>query len=228
MFVYSRTPLRKEINWQVFFNGEPFFKTTEVPLYDESQSPSVESKLYASRKILSLERALPKSMAATFGFVDTAFALLALEQDSLPGQLAGDYEQSGVPLCTQNDIFADSVDTVILPAEGLYEENYFNYRWDVGILGKLTSEKLFDMFNCFFKNNKLTIRIDYTAYDGHTPFEISLYSIDGKCLANWHNGMMGNARTLEWAPREHRMAPGSVIVRITMGSMVQSKALPVF
>jgi hypothetical protein len=228
IYVYSRTPINHKITWQVFYNGELFFKDSELTLYTESKSALVESKLYASNNMLSIEKALPKSMAATFGFVDTSYAFLALEKDSLSHQLTDTYELSGVPLCDQGDIIADSSDTALIPAEGLFEENFM--LWHTAIKNKtmVLMKDLFNLFHCFFKNNKLIIHIDYSLYNGHSPFEISIYSIDGKCLMKWNNSTIGNARTLEWSPHENGVVSRSVIVRVRMGSIVQSKTIPIF
>ena len=226
--VYSRTPVKPEIIWQVFFNGELFLKTIEQPVLCTSSSPAVESKLLAaSQKILSLEGVLPKSMAATFGFVDTAFALLALEKDFLPDQTAHLFEKSGVPLCNEEDIFADSSDVLLIPAAGLYDPNYILFPvtavFPAGLHKKTNG--LFDFIQCRFINGNLVIRLDYAFYDGRSPFEIAVYLPDGTRLVQWQKSGIGNARTVEWSPRKHGIASRTIIVRVTVGSTVQAKAL---
>jgi hypothetical protein len=225
---YSRNPVKREIVWQVFLNGELFFKDIESPSYRESQSPEVESKLVAaSRKVLSLERTLPKSMAAAFGFADTAYALLALESDNLPDQLAHFYEVTGVPLCDEEDVYADTADVVLIPASGLFDENFL-----IGspnkVLDNRTAFNIFEFFQCFFMNNRLIIRFDPAFLDQKSHFEISVYSPTGKRLMQWNKSGIGVRRSLEWSPRDHGVSSGAIIVKVKAGSVTQAKtvALP--
>ena len=228
LYLYSQLPIKPEITWKVFFNNELFLTDIEVPAYHNPENPTVESKLYAaSQKILSLEKTLPKSMAATFGFMDTAFAFLALEEDMLPDQLAVYYEKSGVPLSNEEDIFADTSDVVLIPATGLYEANFIYSATSTSAKNnhRAMTKNLFDFFKCRFTKNKLIITLDYAFYDGRSPFEIAIYSPNGVCLTKWHKSSIGNARSLEWSPRLHGVASGAVIVRVKMGSTVQAKTI---
>lgn len=227
--LYSRIPVKPEIVWQVFLDGVLFYRDIESPEYEVSNSPKVESKLFASsQKILSLEKVLPKSMAATFGFIDTAFALLALEEDVIPDQLSVFYEKSGVPLCNEEDIFADSSDVVFIPATGLYEENSIFYQTSIKNKMTETVKNLFNFFKCFSVNSKLVIHFDYKFYDGHSPYEIALYSQNGRCLAKWNKSEIGSVHSVEWSLREHGIAPGSYIIRAKMGSVNQAKTVMLF
>jgi len=228
LFVYSKTSVKHEIRWQAYFNGELIFKEIELPDYVESTNSQLESRLIAgSNKIISLEKSLPSSMAATFGFIDTAFALLALEEDSIPCHLKNFYKNSGVSLLNEEDIFADSADAVLMPATNLFQQQQ-------QMLACLPNKKaellknLFAFFNCFVMNNKLVIQFDYSKYDGHTPFEAAIYSQNGRCIVKWNSRSIGNRSSIEWSPKEHGVAPGAYIVKVKMGNAQQAKAVSLF
>ncbi len=230
LYVYSGKPLDPQVQWHVYFNGELIYKCTEQPQVVQSGEPDVESKLIAaSQKVISLQQELPKSMAATFGFVDTAFALLALESDSLPNQLAAFYGPTGVPVCHEEDVYADSADMVMLPAGGLYAAN--NNVYGISAVSQADAVRVatgpFDFVNCTFVDKSLVIRLDYSHYDGMSPFDISLYSIDGKCLAAWTKEHLGSATTLRWSPRMQGYAAGAVVVRVRMGREIAARTVSV-
>ena len=224
MYVYSRTQVQKEIQWHVYFNGESVYKETEQPLLSQSYDPDIASRLYASKRILSLERVLPRSMAATFGFIDTAFALLALEEDSLPVQLASYYEHSGVPVCNLEDIYADSADVAYVPAEGLFQQNqYINAVSVKADVDKLSvALDLFKMITYQFSNGKLIIRIN-GKLSNNGDLEISLISPMGKMLKRWTRAATGYSSGLEWCPRESGISVSSVIIVVKYGALTQAR-----
>ncbi len=228
--IYTVTPIVPKVIWSAYVNGEMIYKLIEVPNISASLNSAVTSKLIAgSQTIISLEQKLPKSLAATFGFVDTTFALLALEDDVLPNQLAAFYENTGVPVCNEEDVFADTSDMVSIPATGLYDPNYNVYRVNTINSGKslIGNFEAVDPVTWTYVNKCIIITLHYNTIDGNEPIELTMFSISGKCLGVLHRSDFGGSGTVRWSPRTNGISSGSVIMRIKIGNKIATyKTIP--
>ncbi len=109
MHLYSSAPLTKEINWSVYDGERLLGEFAETP-----RSVTVANgDLYAcvigaSPHLTPLAETMPTSLASTLGFIDETYALVALEEDALPVEIAAQYDTEGVPVLESNDIFPAS------------------------------------------------------------------------------------------------------------------------
>jgi hypothetical protein len=71
----------------------------------------------ASSYLVPLAGQMPSSIASTLGFIDSAYSLVALEQDALPVALARQYDAQGVPLLDPGDIFPATNERTNIPVD---------------------------------------------------------------------------------------------------------------
>lgn len=123
-FVYSDTPLSQEITWKIYRNQELLGEFTETPTVTAYDDGLQYARLVGSLKfMMPMAETMPTSLASTLGFIDMKYTLLALEEDVLDPDVAALYEQSGVPLLTFADIFADTEEKPAIPVADWLAEN---------------------------------------------------------------------------------------------------------
>jgi hypothetical protein len=228
--IYSSSPLKPEVHWRVYLDGELFFSYTETPKVIESPDSRMESTLIAaSNKIISLNKTLPRSMAATFGFVDTAFALLALEEDIVPKTIASQYERAGVPPLDREDIYTDSADIALVPAEKLFQENqYENTKFTSAAPDALkVAQGPFAGFTLEVLFGKIVIHLDKNLQANLDNLEISIYAVSGRKVMTWRNVEKLAGGSLEWSPRANGFASGPYIVCFKSGAISESRIIVV-
>jgi hypothetical protein len=116
--LFSDRPVRESITWRVLRGGEVLAQFEETPQVVRLSDGTQYARLIGSSPHLTpMARSMPRSLAATLGFIDEQYALVALEEDKLPAELARQYEQSGVPLPAPEDIFASPSDQALIPSD---------------------------------------------------------------------------------------------------------------
>lgn len=106
MHLYSDRPLTKEIKWSILKGDSLLATFTETPRTVVLDDGMQYGRLIGSSQYLvPLADKMPSSIASTLGFVDEKYALVALEEDSLPGAVGSTYESYGVPLLDPSDLF---------------------------------------------------------------------------------------------------------------------------
>jgi hypothetical protein len=106
MHLYSDQPLIKRLKWTVLQGTNAVAQFTESPRVVRIADGMQYARLIGSSEYLvPLAAQMPTSIASSVGFVDKKYSLVALEQDSLPSSIAALYDNQGVPVLMQADIF---------------------------------------------------------------------------------------------------------------------------
>lgn len=106
--LFSTSELRKEILWRVE-QGDYAVEFIETPTVVTMGEGLQYARLIGASKYLNpLADVMPSSVAASVGFIDEKYSLVALEEDALSEDVAAKYNESGVPLLDSKDIFAAS------------------------------------------------------------------------------------------------------------------------
>lgn len=115
-FLYSDKPLIEQVVWKVYHGNTLLSEVTEQPtivrIADTMQYARLVGSLASMRPLAA---SMPSSVAATLGFVDMKYTLLALEGDALDSEIAAQYELAGVPVLDRGDIFPADSDKVTIP-----------------------------------------------------------------------------------------------------------------
>ncbi|MBN1760423.1 MAG: hypothetical protein JW863_18995 [Chitinispirillaceae bacterium] len=175
--VFSSKQIEKQIEWHVYLNGELFLKKVEPVIIHHGETRLAACIAAASGNIISLDTKLPNSFAAAFGYVDTLFALLALEEDTLSKELQDEYAESGVPLLEKEDIFAADEDLEEEYQTQIFIENEYNIPLEVnyhkseidvfsGMVVKVYNGILFISFENSPMANKGTVEVTVLSLSG--------------------------------------------------------------
>lgn len=223
-YIHSSLPIKERITWHAYYNHELVFAYEEKPRVKWFHDGECHAKIAAaSDRIISLDRQLPKSMAAAFGYIDQEYALLALETDVLPLHMAGRYADEGVPMLNNEDIFPDTSDLAMRSAENLYQDNPFI----TAIQDKLAVGKtLLDGVKYLIRNNTLLLQITPELLAKHKRIEIALYTPAGRLLKIWRKRDIAGRTRLEWSPRKRGLAAGMVMVVVKLDGIVKSRLVP--
>jgi len=118
MHLFAATPVKKQIMWEFYQNDKKIYDFIEEPqIVKVDEGIQYARLLGASPHLVPLAQKMPSSIAATLGFIDKKYSLVALEEDALPKSIALKYENSGVPLLNQGDIFAALEEVYDVPVE---------------------------------------------------------------------------------------------------------------
>jgi hypothetical protein len=182
MFIFSRKPLIKEVVWHLYLNGKLWMESVEKPICEGLVGGTAVGCIAASTGLMSLDSKLPRSLGAAFGFVDTVFSLLALEDDKMPVYLKNSFEESGVPFLNKEDIFADTTDIAPSIMTALFQKNEFNIPLKVVMHSKTEVDLLSDI-SMFINNGTLTLSFGEMTRPYNGVVEVTVFSLSGKIIA---------------------------------------------
>lgn len=118
MHLYSSRPVRELVQWRVYRDDDLLAEYREKPLVVRMDDGMQYARLIGSSvHLVPLSSTMPSSMAATLGFIDEEYALVALEEDALSAAEAARYESGGVPLLDPADIYASADEVPNMPVE---------------------------------------------------------------------------------------------------------------
>jgi hypothetical protein len=129
--VFTSTALVPKVNWKISQENKVIASFEEIPKVVRVENSNAFSKILgASRALTPMAPQMPRSMAATFGFIDSSYSLVALEEDKLnPAEVIA-YANSGVPDLSATDIKATASDFTSLSSEEWLKENPPQRLWN--------------------------------------------------------------------------------------------------
>lgn len=114
--LYSDKPLAGNITWKLFSGSTIVEQFEETPQIISIADGIQHARCFGALKsMIPLSSTMPTSLAATLGFVDMKYTLLALEEDVLSPADALLYANEGVPLLAKSDIYASTDEKSAIP-----------------------------------------------------------------------------------------------------------------
>ncbi len=170
----------------------------------------------ANVALTSLDTQLPRSMAATLGFVDEEYSLLALEEDVLPDSQAARYEFWGMPVLESEDIFpGDSTEREMFTVS----EDATDVR-----VGMNRNKEFSDGFALSFRNRMLRLLFDREQMDVSDGISITLFSVSGRKLAFYQAKVKESGRIV-FDLSNLTLPGGMVLVQVRIGGDVYSRSI---
>lgn len=122
--VFSKPALIPKIQWTITQENKVVATFEEnaqaIPVENEL---ALAQMLGASRALIPMTETLPRSLAATVGFIDSTYSLVALEEDKLSPADAAKYANAGVPDLLAADIHGTASDLENLAAADWLKAN---------------------------------------------------------------------------------------------------------
>lgn len=217
LLVYSPTPLRQSVQWSVLNRGVAVGGFSETPAVITMPDPMNFARLLgASARLVNLGGTLPASMAATLGFMDRQYALLALEDDAMSDSASAPYRLAGVPTLNPEDI--------VMGTPG--PDTAYTYSDPFQALASMAADATArrGAFSAAMVRGTLVIALGaQIARDN--KLNVSVFSLSGELLVRWSARDFGSGTVLSWTPQAGRLSTGVVVVKVTHSGGVMSKTV---
>jgi hypothetical protein len=216
--VFSHAALEERITWRIYSDDKVTSERTEEPLRFDFEDGIQYARSFGNTPFYPLVKSLPASLAAAWGFIDSKYALLALEQDTLKSAEAERYEKAGVPGLEPEDIFAEEGHLDDIPLSAWSLQRNFNREELLEPLA-VAANGLPTGIRWLFRDGRVIVEIDPGALA--RGLRVSLHGLDGKLLKEWSANEVSNGR-LSWSPRDAAYGAGVCLLRIASGKQVFS------
>ncbi|MBF0432348.1 MAG: T9SS type A sorting domain-containing protein [Fibrobacteria bacterium] len=157
---------------------------------------------------------MPSSLAATLGFVDEEYALLALEEDVMDDELQDYYRGSGVPALSPEDIKADYSESDSIPLNQWIDEHNPGIENMVATAVDHTRTTLAKGISFFVRNGILIIELDPEILLDTRNLLVAIYDISGKLVKRWHSTELTGVKKITWCPADNNLNSGIFFLRI--------------
>jgi hypothetical protein len=217
MRVYTQLPLKKSIFWELYNRNTKLVALRETPAIITMDDGLQYARLIgASKQLIPMAQTMPSSLAATLGFIDEEYALLALEEDVLDETLTARYINSGVPTLNEEDIFPDLEEKAEVPLEEWLEYNDHGESAS-GINKKPKHAPLPEGITFSIKNGMLIIEVDRFRIKDRENLKIVLYDLSGRVIQQWDYADIAVTGHLTCSLYEHGLSSGIFILNINGG-----------
>ncbi|MEO7425383.1 MAG: hypothetical protein ABI036_09360 [Fibrobacteria bacterium] len=216
--IFSRAELDESITWRIYTDDIITKESTEKPLIIDMEDGGQYARSFGSTPFYPLTKTMPPSLASAWGFIDSKYALLALEQDSLKSALASKYAKAGVPPLDPEDIFPEEGEPDSIPLSAWMIQKNLN-RDDLLQPLALAAIGAPSGIRWVFRDGNVIVEIDKATLA--RGLRVSLHGMDGKLLKQWSADDLSQGR-LAWSPREASYSAGICFIRIVSGSKAYS------
>jgi hypothetical protein len=213
--VFSASAFKEGITWRLFQGDKMIKEKTEIPRVTSMEDGPQFVRTFGNTPFYPMAKTMPASLAAAWGFIDSKYALLALEQDTLSKVVANEVAAAGVPSLKVSDIFPEdgALDSIPLSA-WLMQRNIS--RED--LLRSATAILPLSMPNGIhwhFRDGILQIEMDASMRT--RDLRITLHGLDGRQLKQWQGTDISNGG-VQWMPKTSGYGFGTCMLRITSGT----------
>jgi hypothetical protein len=215
--VYSSSALAASIAWRLFDGDELIDEIEETPEVIRFEDGNQFLRTFAWMPFYPMSRTMPASLATSWGFIDSRYALLALEQDTLTRELQEQFTSAGVPGLDPGDIFAEDDDSTLIPISAWLLQRNINPE-DLLLPTSIAALNAYGLptgIRWLFRDGFVHIEIDPSA--NFTGLQLSLHSIDGKEIKRWGKAELAGGR-VTWSPGVARYKGGICLLRVTSGT----------
>lgn len=217
MRMFSANSIEPKLAWSLVWNGKTV-KTTE----EKAQVIHLEDGLQYARSFglvpfYPMSATMPSSLAATLGFIDTAYALVALEQDAISDVLKQTYAASGVPTLGPDDIFPGKNESSAVDVEAWLKQRGWTREQLRQTISIQPGMRLPEGIRFEIRNGGIHIRIDRQSLKNPDAIRISIFDLKGQALKTWSPREFVSG-SIDWSPSESRRAPGAYILKVGVGT----------
>ncbi len=217
--LHSLDPLKPEITWKIYNNGSLVTEVTEVPQVVPQGDPvQFAAALSSGEFVETIDGELPVSLAATFGFVDKQYALLALEEDVMAPLDQQRFRLTGVPALTDADITLQPDDGDTPPQQPTVDQPATRAQRQAATALPATSDALYISIH----RSQLTVTFGLNAGKLPASASIEVYTLSGKLLYRLKKADIINGTIRCLLPAEVVSSRQTLIVMVRVGAKVHT------
>jgi hypothetical protein len=217
--IFSDTPLEPEIKWSVYKDDVLALEYSETPELLKQGDGMQYARSFCALPFNSTSAKSPASWATALGFIDSKYALVALESDALPASEAGQYRDWGVPNLSAADIVADKDTTRTDTTTRTQKETQPQTETALS-----QSHGLPEGVGLQIRNGRLHIELGLAALESGKAVRISIHTLRGRTIRSWNRSDLSDGQ-IDWSPFEASLPAGVYLLEIKIGNRVHSHAV---
>jgi Vault protein inter-alpha-trypsin domain len=235
--IYSSDPLQPFIGWSLYRN-DTLVRTMEekAVLYHDEDGLSF-ARAFGDTPFYPMSRTMPASLGISLGFVDSKYALVALEDDFLDAKQEAQYNTQGVPTLSAEDRFPAADENYAIPVdEWLKQRNqskaailttaaYWTTPTKITLPIPVLSESSWPKALRFFVlHGILHLRLDANALNLDKHLVVDLLNMKGELLKRWSKNTLAS-QEVTWSPKESAQGSGAFLLRLTLGGKILTRTV---
>lgn len=213
--VFSSSAFKEGIAWRLYRGDTIAKETVEKPRAIVMEDGPQFVRTFGHTPFYPMTKTMPASLAAAWGFIDSKYALLALEQDTLPTALAKEYAATGVPGLDSKDIFPEDGALDSIPLSAWMMQRNIAREELLRPITSILSTGLPAGIRWRFRDGILLVEIDPPMRT--RDLRVTLHGLDGRLLKQWQGADISGGRA-QWLPNSNGYAFGTCLLRITSGA----------
>jgi hypothetical protein len=220
--ILSRGSLEESLKWSVFIGDSLQKEVMEKPGIIRMEDGIQYARTFGNSRIYPIAKTMPFSLGSALGFIDTKYALVALEEDLLTAISADKYRLTGVPTLNPEDIFPSKEDTAVTTNEWSASKDYDpNLLLKPAIPYQMTSlvslKGLPEGIRFALRDGSILIHLDPAILDKEKKIKVSIYTAMGRLAKQWSTSEISQG-TLSWSPSESGLSGGAFLLRVETGA----------
>jgi hypothetical protein len=217
--IFSASAFEDSITWRAYAGDSIAKEVIEKPRSIVLSDGHQFLRTFGHTPFYPMTKTMPASLAASWGFIDAKYALLALEQDTLPTAQAKEYAAAGVPGLNASDIYPEAGALDSIPLSAWLLQRNISREELLGPTSVITALGLPAGIRWLFRDGALLVEIDPEMRK--RDLRITLHGLDGRLLKQWNGGEIGGGQ-LNWFPKANGYGFGTCLLRITSGNQTWS------
>ena len=199
-------------------------EVTETPTLIRMEDGLQYARSFGNSTIYPMTDSMPSYLGSALGFIDSKYALVALEEDALTAITADKYILTGVPTLNPEDIFPSRDDTTVSSMNWAAARGYDpNLLLQSALPALSVKQGLPAGFEYALRNGRITVRWDKNAVPSRAGIRVSIFTVMGRLARQWSPSELSSG-SVSWSPSESGLAVGAFVLKIEVGAKKYSQA----
>ncbi|MBW8886315.1 MAG: hypothetical protein JF616_01050 [Fibrobacteres bacterium] len=220
--VYGKQPIQRSIAWRLSKPGEADLDVDETPLVIDAGDGMQFARAAGTGPFYPLAPAMPASLGAALGLIDSKYALVALEEDAVSASLMDRYSLQGVPTLDTSDVkLAPGEDFSVPVDQWIAQRNQTRaslatpyYVQPKSVFTSLSPRNsLPEGVRLDVRGNRLMLELPPGMLRDTRNLRVAVCDVRGTILKTW-SGAECQSGLLSWSPSEAGRASGVYLLRM--------------
>ncbi len=224
--ILSRGNLEEILKWSVFVGDSLQKEVMEKPRIIRMDDGIQYARTFGNSQIYPIAKTMPYSLGSALGFIDTKYALVALEEDLLTAISAEKYRLTGVPTLNPEDIFPSKEDTAVTTNEWSiargYDPSQLLNPAHYSVTALVSLKGLPEGMRFALRDGSIIIRLDPAILGKEKKTKVSVYTAMGRLAKQWGSSEIASG-ALSWSPSESGLSGGAFLLRVETGAKKYSQ-----
>jgi Vault protein inter-alpha-trypsin domain len=227
--IFSRDPIKPEIEWSLF-KGDSLVRKLEekTKVYQEEDGLSF-ARSFGNTSFYPMSTTMPASLGINLGFLDTKYTLVALEEDTIGKDQENQFTNSGVPTLLQEDLFPAVDEVYEVPVDQWLKNRNTTKEtllrtvsYNSPFLGIPVLQKWPKALRIFVQHGILHLCLDGKGEQLGHHLVVEVLTMKGEILKRWTKNAL-ESNEITWSPMESAQGSGAFLIRLRMDEKTLTK-----